>query len=151
MDSRNDRIAILLSVTPRFADHILSGNKKVEFRRVKFPSSVKHIVLYATSPIKRVVGFFEVDGIDEGSPHELWQRYHRLGSVEEEFFRTYYEGVSLGYAIQVGQVYALINPISLNDLCGFTAPPQSFRYLEGNTIARLMQMARGPCWLIRVC
>jgi len=48
------RIA-LLPIYPRFALKIMSGEKRVEFRKVKFASDVTHIVVYATALVKKVL------------------------------------------------------------------------------------------------
>ena len=125
----------------RGAGQILSGMKRVEFRRSKFRDTVTHVVLYATSPVQRVVGFFEVNGIDEGTPGELWHRYQTTGSVDEEYFWAYYKGLANGYAIRVGRVYPLKMPVRLVELCGIDAPPQSFRYLESSIISELSRLS----------
>jgi predicted transcriptional regulator len=142
LDQENDRIAILLSVNPTFAERILTGTKKVEFRRTKFRESVRYVVLYATAPVKRIVGFFEIEGIEEAPPCELWRRFNHKGNVEEHYFRSYYADSRWGYAIQVGHVYSLVTPIPLNELGGIPSPPQSFRYLESRTLHWLRDMSK---------
>ncbi len=50
-------IRVLLSLKPQFAAAILSGEKKFEFRRDVFSrSDVTTVVLYASSPVCKVVG-----------------------------------------------------------------------------------------------
>ena len=52
---------VLLSIKPQYADKILSGDKKFEFRRLLYKSpNVKKIIIYATSPVMRVIGEFDV-------------------------------------------------------------------------------------------
>lgn len=141
MAQPTNQIIALLSVSPVYADRILSGMKQVEFRRSIFRDTVTHVVLYATSPVQRVVGFFEVNGIDEGPPSELWRRYQTTGSVNEEYFWAYYKGLARGYAIRVGRVYPLKVPVRLVDLCGIDGPPQSFRYLDSSIISELSRLS----------
>ena len=56
---------VLLSIKPEFVEKIFAGTKKYEFRKSLFKKSgVKYVVIYASAPIKRVVGEFEIDDID---------------------------------------------------------------------------------------
>ena len=55
---------VLLSIKPEFVEKIFAGTKKYEFRKSLFKKSgVKYVVIYASAPIKRVVGEFEIDDI----------------------------------------------------------------------------------------
>jgi predicted transcriptional regulator len=60
----------LLSIRPEYAEAILNGTKRVEFRRTRFSRDVSFIVIYATQPVGKVVGWFEVDGIETSTPGE---------------------------------------------------------------------------------
>jgi predicted transcriptional regulator len=55
--------AVLLSIKPKYADLILAGSKRVEFRRSWAAQDVSMIVLYSSSPIQKIVGTVEVDEI----------------------------------------------------------------------------------------
>ena len=48
MDSNSSEVA-LLSIHPRFAEAILTGEKRVEFRRTKFSRDVSHIANFLAS------------------------------------------------------------------------------------------------------
>lgn len=137
MDSDSDRTAALMSIHPRFADQIIQGSKRVEFRRARFASHPTFIVIYATAPVQKVLGFFEVDGIEEAPPSVLWSRYKSIGGISDADYRAYYRGAKIGIAIRVGTVHALGVPIDLRDLAGDTAPPQSFRYLNREVLPRI--------------
>lgn len=62
----------LLSIRPVFADQILAGTKRVEFRRVRFARMVVSVAIYATQPVGAVVGWFTVRRLVTGTPYELW-------------------------------------------------------------------------------
>lgn len=49
---------------------ILAGEKKYEFRRVIFSRRVNIVVIYATAPIRRVVGEFDVLAVISESPRQ---------------------------------------------------------------------------------
>ena len=52
----------LLSIHPVYAQGIIDGRKTVEFRRRAFGKSVTHVVVYATAPVRKVVGAFTARG-----------------------------------------------------------------------------------------
>tara|TARA_B100000965_G_scaffold88138_2_gene71484 strand:- start:932 stop:1369 length:438 start_codon:yes stop_codon:yes gene_type:complete len=119
----------LLSIHPRFARRILEGKKRVEFRKRGFGRAVTHVVVYATQPVGRVVGFFTVKRVSIATPRSLWADYCSVGGIGGDEFWRYYQGKSEGCAIEVADVWALERPIPLGDL-GSMGAPQSFAYLS---------------------
>lgn len=62
---------VLLSIKPEFAFKIFEGKKKFEFRKVIFKNpNVKTVVVYASSPVQRVIGEFEIDDILSSDPRD---------------------------------------------------------------------------------
>ncbi|MEM3502998.1 MAG: hypothetical protein QXE05_07245 [Nitrososphaeria archaeon] len=117
---------VILSIKPKYCKMILSGVKKYEFRK-KFPKDVKYVYIYATSPIKKLVGKFKVGEIIEGSPTELWIRFRKYGGIDEDEFFKYYKGASKGYAIQIEKVRTF-SPIDPKTIMFDFKPPQSYKY-----------------------
>lgn len=144
MANRADRAAALMSIHPRYAEKILDGSKQVEFRRSGFATVPSVIVVYATAPVSKVIGLFEVDGVDEASPSELWERYRLVGGISENGYKNYYRGAKRGIAIRVGRVHSLKEPLELSEFIGNGQPPQSFRYLGSALIARFTAKAFEP-------
>ena len=55
---------IILSIKPEFAAKIFEGTKKYEFRRAIFKNkNVKKVVVYASSPVQKIIGEFEIEDI----------------------------------------------------------------------------------------
>ena len=136
MDSNSTEVA-LLSIHPRFAEAILTGEKRVEFRRTKFSRDVSHVAIYATQPIGKIVGWFEVAGIESHHPDDLWGKFQHCGGIDEDDFRVYYLGRETGYAIRVRQSRRLKQAKPLTAVCGDTRPPQSFTYLNKAAVRKL--------------
>ncbi len=63
-----------MAIRPHFADSILAGRKRVEFRKRRFSRAVSHVIIYATEPVKRVIGMFEVKSVSDGPPARVWRR-----------------------------------------------------------------------------
>jgi predicted transcriptional regulator len=130
MADEADRCVALFSIHPRFADAILRGEKRVEFRRRGPSRDTAFVIVYATSPVKRVVGWFRVGGIEAEAPRALWARFGGVGGVELDEFDRYYEGRDVGTAITVAEPAALTEPLQLSSVAGLTNPPQSFQYVS---------------------
>ncbi len=128
-----------MSIHPEFVRLILNGKKKVEFRKIRFSIDVSHVVIYATLPIKKIVGYFEVKNINTGSPDELWSSYRNIGGIEEERFYEYYKNYSNGIAIEIGEVYKLDNYLPLSYISS-SAPPQSYSYINRKTFEQIVGM-----------
>ena len=121
-----------MSIHPEFAQSILNGEKKVEFRKTCFASQVSHIVIYATSPLKKIVGYFEVQGIKVAPPKELWLCYSKVAGIEQEFFQEYYYNIDKGVAIEIGRVHNLNHFLALKYISDSLIAPQSYTYLSKN-------------------
>lgn len=137
MASGSDRAVALMAIHPQFAERILAGEKQVEFRKTRFRSQLTHVVIYCTEPVGQVVGFFEVESLDKGSPDELWDRYENVAGICSSDFKSYYNGSRNGVAIRIGKVHRLKKPIPLTALRQGARPPQSFCYLEPRVIEQL--------------
>lgn len=125
----------LLSIHPQYADAIMRGDKKVEFRKQPFARPVEHVVIYATAPVQRVVGTFRVAECDIAEPAELWRRYGDVGGIERDDFEGYYGQRSSGVAIAIeGAPIPLDLPLDAVDQ---VRPPQSFAYLTIETASRI--------------
>jgi len=132
----------LLPIRPRFAELIINGEKKVEFRKTNFRQDVSHVVLYASRPVQGILGYFEVVGILGDSPARLWSRYSMVAGIERAEFDAYYSSASYGIAIEIGQVWALPDPLPLSALGGSLAAPQSFAYLSADALDAMQSALR---------
>lgn len=115
----------------------MNGTKRVEFRRRAFAHPVSHVIVYATAPTMMVVGSFSVEQIVEASPNALWKQHGGVGLITRERFMAYFAGRETGYAIRIGAVRKLKKPISLRDLNGAQAAPQSFTYVDSESAKSL--------------
>jgi predicted transcriptional regulator len=121
---------IVLSIRPQYAEAIFSGKKTVEFRKASFPKRVCNMVLYATAPVKRIVGIVKVKAVVVLSPEGAWRRYRKRGAIDKEAFDAYYAGAKKAVCLEIGKVRRLAEPVDPKTVIrGFQAP-QSFRYLD---------------------
>lgn len=133
--------AILLSVKPKYSDLILTGQKRVEFRRTWAADEVGLIAVYSSSPSQRIVALVDVDEVVCDSPAKLWNHCtSRGGALTRREFLDYFDGKSLGYAVLLGEVRKLKNPLDPHGVFSEFSAPQSFRYLTTAEMKKLTKM-----------
>lgn len=141
MDCAKAVEAVLVAIKPRFAEAIVNGDKRVEFRKVRFRREITHVVLYASSPISRVVAIVDVANLVHASPEELWERFSEVGQISEAEFREYYGPSQEAVGIELATVIQFAEGVRLSQLLPGTRPPQSFRYLSRETLALALELA----------
>lgn len=139
----NSPVVALLSIKPIYANAILDGRKKVEFRKRPFKRPVSHVVIYATTPVQRIVGWFQTKRLDQMSPSALWKRFAPVGAISKEAFNTYYDGSESGVAIHVDKPRRLATPIAIGRIKVGTAP-QSYAYLSATVLSLLAGNRKTP-------
>lgn len=119
----------LVSIKPEFVTSILSGEKKYEYRKIKFRQDVDSILIYSTSPVMKVVAEVKLIGIIEGSPEEVWQKTENGSGINKSFYDVYYNGKECAVALCLGKVniFKKAKPLSSYNI---KTPPQSFLYLN---------------------
>lgn len=124
--------ALLLSIRPRFVDLIFAGKKTVELRRVKPRVQAGDlVVIYASGATRGMVGAFEVQGVMAAAPNSIWRKHNGGSGLTKREFDAYFHEVAIGYAIHIGKVWQIQEPVPLNTLrkrrAGFR-PPQGYHY-----------------------
>ena len=137
MASTATRRVALFSIRPNYAEAILDGRKHVEFRRTGLSPDVAHVVVYCTAPVQRVVGTFEVAGVDNETPDVLWERYSHVGGIDRDAYDRYFSGCTSAYAIRVRRPVTLGVPVPLAHVRQGLRAPQSFQYLDDEAAARV--------------
>ena len=120
---------VLLSIKPEFAFKIFNGSKRYEYRRSIFKNpGITRVVVYASSPIKRVIGEFDIEDILHEAPQIIWSRTKSHAGISEKRFYEYFLNKSKGYAIKIKTPMIYADPLSLNRFL-ISSPPQSFMYI----------------------
>ena len=120
---------VLMSIKPKFIEKIFSETKTFELRKKIFKSSINTIVIYSSSPKKKVVGEIIIDKIISSTPRLLWKSYkNNLGISEKEYFK-YYKNSKVAYAIKIKKVIKYKKELELKDF-GIEKAPQSYQYIK---------------------
>ena len=121
---------VLLSIKPEFVEKIFAGTKKYEFRKTLFKrSGVKYVVIYASAPIKRVVGEFEIDDILSDDVNALWERTKNHSGITKALYNSYFQRRKTANAILIGHLTRYEETRSLSDY-NIHQAPQSFCYVN---------------------
>jgi len=121
---------VLLSIKPIFANRIFHGIKRYEFRKSIFKErGVNRIVVYASSPISKVIGEFQVDDVIELELEKLWAMTQPYAGIQQEYFYRYFDGREKGFAIKIGNTNLYREPLVLQKEFRIQRPPQSFMYI----------------------
>lgn len=121
---------VVLSIKPEFAFKIFDGTKKFEFRKAIFKNSnVKSVIVYASSPVQKVIGEFEIGKIFNNDLETLWELTKEHSGITEDFFYEYFSERDRGFAIQVKKKKKYKEPKCLRKDFNLH-PPQSFAYVK---------------------
>ena len=122
---------VIMSIKPKWADKILSGEKTVEFRKTVFKKDVDKVYIYSSSPVKKIVGYFcPKISVHVDDPGIIFKCFQKYGCITEKEFYEYFGNNSTAYAILIKNALKFNNPIDpYKSIENFRAP-QSFMYID---------------------
>jgi predicted transcriptional regulator len=130
-----------MAIHPKYADAILDGDKHVEFRKRPLAPDVATVIIYATMPVKRIVGEFSIVRTLNGSPSELWQAVGADGAIDVESYAAYYSGSVTAVGIVVSGARRYPQTVALAQLTPEPAVPQSYTYVTGHQVELIRDLA----------
>ena len=119
---------ILISINPEHVQNIIAGIKKYEYRKIAAKQDVSSIIIYETTPIKRIVAEAEIVDVLEMPPEELWEQTKNESGISKAFFDRYFDNRTIAFAYKLGEIKVYDKPKTLMDY-GIKAAPQSFVYV----------------------
>ena len=119
---------ILISINPEHVENILSGIKKYEYRKVAAKDDISSIIIYETTPVKRVVAEAEIIDVLMCGQEEVWELTKEGSGISKKFFDKYFKDKEVAYAYKLGEIKVFETPKTLSDF-GIRTAPQSFVYV----------------------
>lgn len=119
---------ILISINPEHVQNIIAGIKKYEYRKIAAKQDISSIIIYETTPIKRIVAEAEIIDVLELPPEELWEQTKHESGISKAFFDRYFDNRTIAFAYKLGEIKVYDKPKTLMDY-GIKAAPQSFVYV----------------------
>ena len=132
---------LFIAVKPEYANKLISGKKDIELRKMK-PNVQPgdYVIIYASAPVKAVLGFGKVKTIIECTPKCLWERYSNRLGINEQSYLSYYDGYHKAIGIEFDMIKSVM-PIGLEELRRVDPsfqPPQIYRYVTNEDIVNVL-------------
>ena len=119
---------ILLPIKPEYANKIINQTKLYEYRKNICKRDIDKIVIYSTSPVKKVIAEVEVKSIISNTPGKLWDETKQYAGISKTKYMKYFENKDIAFAYKLGKVIVYEQPKKLKDI-GIDYYPQSYVYL----------------------
>lgn len=132
---KNTLTNVILSIKPIYAEAIMAGTKKVEFRKKIFKREVEKIFIYSSMPKKMIIGYFTILEIIEDTPSNIWKEFKEVGGISEKDFFEYYKNTEQGFSIKIDKVVKFKEEIEPEEFIEEFCAPQSYIYIEQKTTA----------------
>lgn len=136
---------LFLSIKPEFANKIIAKEKTIELRKVRpHVNEGDYIIIYASSPVKSVIGFGQIKQIIEMSPKDMWEIYSTRLGIDKTRFDVYFQDKDKAVGIEfesIKEVQPAITLERIREIDITFRPPQSYRYISNNQIIVLLQKA----------
>lgn len=121
---------IMISVSPKHADILLDdSSKNVFFYKVTPVNNVKRVLVYATAPIKAVVGEFDLSEIKISALSTAWKNYSSKSIFTKKEFDEYYKDKKEAHAMIAGKSFRYSKPKKIEDY-NMSKGPSGFQYLK---------------------
>lgn len=130
---------VLISIKPQYVEKIIKHEKLYEFRRKIFKQDVNKVIIYSTSPVKKIIGYFNLTEIIKDNPINLWNNYSKYGGIIKKDFFDYFKGTDEGFAIKISNLEVFDEGIDVSLLNNFKAP-QSFKYINDDEFEELISI-----------
>ena len=118
----------LFSIKPEFAFKILEGKKTFEYRKNRTKENVSCMVIYATAPVKKIIGDVKIINIINDTPENIWQLTHKTSGISYEMYFKYFLKKRKAYAYHLEYPNKYSPYKELKDF-EVKQAPQSYQYL----------------------
>lgn len=127
------------SIKPEYAQRLVEGVKRFEFRKTSINSELTHMIIYATKPVGRIIGVAFILGIDKGSPYSIWEKTKYEAGISRKEFRNYFKGKKFAFMAKVEDVMPLDMAVCPFDVEPNFVIPQSFSYVDMKFLESLIK------------
>ena len=133
---------LFIAVQPEYAYKLISKQKDIELRKMcPHVRQGDYVIIYASAPVKAVLGFGKIKNIIVCSPDDMWKKYSERLGIDKGNFCAYYYNHTKAVGIEFDMVKA-VKPIGLSELKRIDPkfhPPQIYRYVTNNDINKLLK------------
>lgn len=120
---------ILMSIKPEYIKKIFDGTKKYEYRKTKCKIKPTKIIVYTSSPIKKVVGEIIIEDILYDKKEIIWDKTKVSGGIEKKNYDKYFEKKDNAIAYKIKEYIKYDSPKELSEY-NIKYAPQSYVYIK---------------------
>ena len=120
---------ILMSIKPEYVNKIFTGEKKYEYRKRICKEKINKIIVYASSPVQKVVGELIVKQVLCDKKENIWNKTKMYGGIDKNKYDKYYENCNTAVAYEIEKAILYKKSKELKDY-GIKAAPQSYVYIK---------------------
>lgn len=125
---------LFISIKPEYANKIINKQKTIELRKNR-PNvqSGDYVLIYATVPIKAVIGFGKIKNIIDTSPEIMWNENAGKLGINKEAYDKYYTHSNRAIGIEISSICKFKFGFLLSDIKEMYpkfSPPQTYRYIS---------------------
>lgn len=140
-----------MAIQPAYAQAILDGTKRVEFRKRRLAADIDTVLIYESAPTKSIVGHFTIERTELATPRGLWKSFGAVGSIARADYLAYYGDSERAVGLVISHAERYTHPVALAALSDRPAVPQSFSYLPASALAEAQSLqVVDPSWIDRV-
>lgn len=125
---------LFISVKPEYAYKIINKLKTIELRKNRPNVEIgDYVLIYATVPVKTVIGFGRIKKIIETSPSIMWEENASKLGIDKISFDKYYEDSNKSIGIEISSICKFEIGVALEDIKKLHpsfSPPQTYRYIS---------------------
>lgn len=125
---------LFISVKPEYAYKIINKLKTIELRKNRPNVEIgDYVLIYATVPVKTVIGFGKIKKIIETSPSIMWEENATKLGIDKISFDKYYEDSNKSIGIEISSICKFKVGFSLKEIKKLHpsfSPPQTYRYIS---------------------
>ena len=121
---------VLISIKPKYVERIVSGEKKVEYRKRMFKYLPHRIYIYVSSPVKKIIGYFKYTGYYSGTVDEVWTTSREYAGIDYDTFSIYFANAEVAYALKIDELVIFSKPVAPECIFDKFKAPQSFFYVK---------------------
>lgn len=119
----------VISIKPEFANKILNGEKKVEYRKVIPKNSAgSYFFVYSSAPEKKVICVFKCTRIIVDKDKEkVWNKTKAHAGITKEYFDEYFKDKNYACALVIEDVIpTLLGEMEKLSYYYINTPPQNY-------------------------
>jgi predicted transcriptional regulator len=141
MSSRESLKAQESKIAFVYAERLMNGQKHFEFRRSAISFDLTHMIVYASSPVKKILGIVKVNRVCIANPNETWEGTKDFAGINQQDFHTYFSDKDIAYSIEIEpeSTIRLDNQFSPKEIDPEFQVPQSFRYVDNRFLKQVLK------------